>query len=515
MRHALFFQILFSFIFVSPLAQAAPKTLNARMVDIPVSFDWTGQVTMAEAPIITNICEGLYGYQYPKETLIPQIAASLKKSKDFTEYTFTLRPDAKWSDGRPIYAQDFVDGWMRLLSPQSPSIYIYYLYDVYKAKEYNQGKTTNRDEIGIKALDDHTLWVKLKRPMQNWEINTAFWPLFPVRKDQIEKYGANWWRAGILVSSGPYVVDSYEPGSKVTLKRNAFYGKTKSNVDQVVIQILQSHEAAFNLYQNKKLDLMADLPFEQMATLSKRPDFHLIDLLRVHYFGINTDKFPMNNKIFRRAILSAIDKYNVGPTGAINLKPAGTMIEPPLVGSAKNAFVPYNPVEAKKLLLQSGMVVNSSLKLNLLTTLSEPFATIGKKIQEQLSKTLGLTVELSALQNQEYNAYMNLGDYNGFINSWTAKVAAPQDFLLPLAGSHNRAHFVNSFFDQYIFEGMEALTSTHAEEAFYKAQKLIADEEAVITPLFFEKSGALVQPSIKNLYFNKQGLMVLKDVVVP
>ena len=120
--------LILAFFFTQSLASA--KTLNVRMTDAPVTLDWNGPSTMLEAPLILNLCEGLFSYEYPSRKLVPAIAESLTKSKDSTEYTFKIRKDAKWSDGKPIVAQDFVDAWLRLLSPQSTSIYIYYLFDL-------------------------------------------------------------------------------------------------------------------------------------------------------------------------------------------------------------------------------------------------------------------------------------------------------------------------------------------------------------------------------------------------
>ena len=502
--------------FTAFAAEPAPKILNVRLVDPPVNLDWNGLSTMLEAPLVINLCEGLFTYSYPGGKLVPGIAESLEKSKDLTEYTFRIRKDAKWSDGRAIYAQDFIDAWTRLVSPQATSIYSYYLFDVLNAKEYNAKSVSQASEIGIKAIDDHTLKVKLKRPVKNWEANTAFWPLYPIRKDQIEKYGSNWWRAGVLVSSGPFIFDSYEAGKKVVLKRNPFYKRYQSNIDEIDFQLVDDQTEALKKYKDGYFDFLWGMPFSATQTLKGGNDYQVMTIMRGHLLGLNTEKYPMSNKEFRLAVLSAIDPKELLPKGANQLTLAQTLIPPPLSGSEKAAVTPYNPKAAREHLKKSGVIMGKGTQIRLLTSIAEPYQSVAKLVQAQLNKNLGLNIELAALQTQEYTAYMNLGDYNATLISWTAKVLSPQDFLLPYSGeaAYNRMHFKNSFYDQWIFEGAQAKTDKDSDAAFFNAQKVIAVDEAVITPLSYEKSANLVRPKVKHLYFNHMGIPILKDVEV-
>ena len=496
--------------------EASAKTLNVRLLDSPVTLDWNGPATLLEAPLILNLCEGLFSYDYPSGKLVPGIAESLSKSKDSTEYTFKIRRDAKWSDGRAILAQDFIDAWLKLISPQSSSIYIYYLFDVMNAKEYNAKSIQNASDVGFKALDDHTIFVKLKRASPNWEANTAFWPLFPNRKDLIEKFGTNWWRAGVLVSSGPFVFDSYEPGKMAVLKRNPEYKRYHSNIDEIDFYILSNRDEALAKYESKFFDFLWGMPFSILNKYKSRSDYHIQNIMRGHVFGINTAKFPMNNRDFRKAILQSLNPSKLIPPNSDQLHLVKTLIPPPLKGSKKPAILAYDPKAARLSLKKSGIVLDKKFKIRLLTNLSEPFNSIGKLIQAQIIDTLGINVELFAPQSQEYTAYMELGDYNATLISWTAKVLSPQDFLLPYSGdaTYNRMHFTSSFYDQWIFEGVRSVSTKDAENAFYQAEKVISVDEAVLSPLFYETNASLVRQNIKHLYFNHMGIPILKDVEV-
>lgn len=494
------------------------KVLNVRVTSAPVTLDWNGQATLAEAPYILNLQEGLFTYEfYHGQKLVHGAAQEVRKSKDFKEYTFKIREDAKWSDGRQVFAQDFVDSWLRLLSPQSTSIYVYYLFDVVNAKEFNAGTVTSSDSVGVKAVDDRTLVVKLKRAMPNWEVNTAFWPLFPIRKDRIEKYGNNWWRAGILTSNGPYIFESYEVGKNIVFKRNPHYHRHRSNVDEISFQIVVDHEQALKKYEANYFSFLVGLPISSYAKLSKRKDFQWISFQRINLFGLNLEKFPMTSKDFRLAILHAIDRRKLVADSGNLYQESDTLIPRPLAGSEKPAFIDYDPKKAKEYLKKSGIVIDKKLKVRLLTEIVEPFQSMARKIQGMLQKNLGIQVEVAALQNQDYSTYMNLGDYNGTLISWTAKVLSSQDFLLPYSGdaSQNRMHFVNPGFDQWIYEGMRVTTDRERAAAFHQAQKVVSVDEAIMTPLFTEKRGVLVNPRVQHVYFNHMSVPILKDARMP
>jgi oligopeptide transport system substrate-binding protein len=499
----------------SPAQSAPSRSLAVRLIDPPVNLDWTGLATILEAPLIINLSEGLFTYEYPGGKLIPGLAASLQKSKDLTEYTFKIRDDAKWSDGRPVYAQDFVDAWVRTLSPQSTSIYTYYLFDILNAQEYNQKKVADISSLGFKAIDDRTLRVKLKHPMKNWESYTAFWPMFPVRQDQIEKYGSNWWHAGVLISSGPFVFDSYEAGKSAVLKRNPYYKRFHSNVEQIVFTLADQDEA-LKKYQAGFFDFLWGMPFSLTKSFKGKSDYKNITILRGHLLGLNTQKYPMSNREFRLAILSALDPKKLIPENADQLYVGQTLIPPPLPGSKKSVLLHYDPVAAREHLKKSGIVLGKSAQVRLLTSMTEPFQAISRLIQAQLNQNLGFNVDLAAPQNQEYTTYLNLGDYNATLLTWTAKVVSPQDFLLPYSGqaTFNRMHFKDPAFDEWISAGVEAGTSAAAQEAFFQAQKVLTQDDAVLIPLFFERNSTLIRQNIKGLYFNQMGIPVLKDVEI-
>ncbi len=504
------FFLLFSWSLLNP--PAFGSTLNIPLMEAPVSLDWNGLSTMIEAPLILNLNEGLFGHDPESGILIPALADSVSKSKDLMTYTFKIRKDAKWSDGRPILSGDFANAWFRLLSPQSVSIYIYYLFDIVNAKEFNRGEVQNPAQVGITVLDDHTLTVRLKRPHPDWERTTAFWPLFPVRKDQIEKYGANWWRPGVLVSSGPFTLESYETGKSVVLKRNPHSAAVKSDIDTLNFQIGSDRDEMIRKFKSGSFEFLWGLPPNLLR--EALPDQTPVDLqlLRGHLLALNTAKFPMSNREFRKGILKAVSAASVLPSDSSHLIPVKTFIPPPLPGSGSPAVLEFNPAEAREHIRKSGILRTSKLKIRILTGLSEPFLSIGRNLQRDLGKTLGLNVELDARQSRDYTTYMNLGDYDATLITWTAKVLSPQDFLLPYSrdATYNRMNYSSSIFEKRIQEGVRASTPTEASKRFLEAQLVLTRSDAVASPLFHEKAVMVRSSSTKKIYFNHMGIPLLK-----
>jgi ABC-type oligopeptide transport system substrate-binding subunit len=192
------------------------------------------------------------------------------------------------------------------------------------------------------------------------------------------------------------------------------------------------------------------------------------------------------------------------------------LILPPLPGSAGNHRLAKDGKLARERLQKSRFIVSNQFKLRILTGISEPYISIGKKLQTRISEQLGIAVELDALPSQDYTTYMDLGEYHATLITWTAKVLSPQDFLLPYSGeaAHARVRYRNPFFDQYLFEGIRSKTPALAAKAFDQAQKLLCEEDAVISPLFQETATHLISKSVRNLRFNHMGLPLLDRVTI-
>jgi oligopeptide transport system substrate-binding protein len=508
--------LLFIFPAWIPGGAASAKTLNIHLPDSPATLDWNGMVTNPEAPIIGLLQEGLYGFDSGSGKLVPRLAEKVVKSKDLKEYTFTIRSDAKWSDGKPVTSNDFVDSWLRLLSPQSTSLYLYYLNDVEGAREYHQKEGLNAGAVGLRAPDDRTLIVKLARPIPDWEKTPTFWPFFPIRKDALEKYGEHFWRPGVLLSSGPFVLESAEPGKKATLKRNPHYPKGRSNVDQIDVYFDHDLKSATARFESGFFHYLQFLPPERLAGLKPSKKLFQPPLYRNHMLVANAKKYPMNIRDFRAAVMRSIDTSGLNEGREVSLAVAKNMIAAPLSGSEIQILDRADPVEAKKLLRKSGVVLSKTFKIRMMTRRGAPFQSMGKRIQNQIQNALGFEVELASLHPKEFSAYASLNEFDLIMVYWNAKIPSPEDFLLAYGGqsTNRRLQFESDAFDREVGLGVLELSGSRAKKHFVEAQKEFLLKERVLLPLVDEKATVLLSPKIKNLRFNFMGFPDLKDVIL-
>ncbi len=175
--------------FVAPSANAA--TFKFRLMAEPTSFDWHEASTSIETPFMMNLMEGLTEVDQnlkPK----PCLAEKVDISKDQKTYTYTIRKNVKWSDGTPLKAQDFVEGWKRLLTPATAAPYAYLLYDVIGAEAFNKRQESDFTKVGVSATGDSTFVVRLKRPVAYFGFLPVFWPPFRFRKDLFDKDQFRW-----------------------------------------------------------------------------------------------------------------------------------------------------------------------------------------------------------------------------------------------------------------------------------------------------------------------------------
>ncbi len=490
--------------------------LRFPIPDAPATLDWTGTVTTTEAPIIHLIAEGLYRYDYPSGKLVPAIAESVDKSKDLKKYIFHIRKDAKWSDGRPVYAQDFVESWIRVISPFGTSLYNYYFFDILHAEDFRKKKITDSSKLGIRATGDHVLEVEFRRPVAHWESLTTFWPFYPVRKDLIEKYGGNLWRAGILPSNGPFVAESLEPGKKLNLKRNPHYPRGRSNVDSVEVHFEQDAGSILEKYRSGLYAFLPNPKPDQLRAYRGTQDLKHPRIYRNHTLVSNALKFPMNNRHFRKAVFQSIDRIKVRAAASFPSRIANGLIPHPLPGSGKTLTPEFNLVQARKALKQSGLVLGPSFKLRVLTRIDPANVSVGKEVQEQLQKSLGINVDLAALHEREFNLYANIFDYDLILVGWSAKVPTPEDFLRPYgkSASNSRLKFNSPFYQQWVEEGMQAKRLKESLKSYEQAQRHYLTEEFVLLPLLDEDYSVLQHSWVHHLEFNHVALPVLSGVMV-
>jgi oligopeptide transport system substrate-binding protein len=469
---------------------AEPETLDPAVI--------TGQ---PEGRIVNALFEGLLRFDRQGHA-VPGVASSWKISPDGCTYTFFLRPDARWSDGKQVTASDFVKSWHRTLDPVTASAYNYQLYSVIGAEDFASGKTKDFSKVGVKARDDVTLQVTLRQPTSYFLDLCAFPTLFPVRTDLITKYGDDWVKPGKLVGNGAYLLDAWRINDCVMLKKNPLYWD-ESHVQLRSVQVLPISlaDVAYNFYASGQADLTMDkglTPIGLLDLLKTRPEFHAAPFLGSYFLRFNCSKGPFTDPRVRKAFSMAIDRKRIttkitraGESTALSFVPPGILGYHTPDGLAENA------AKARALLAEAGYPNGKGFPLTTyLYSESKMDEGIAIELQSMWKEQLGVTVQLA---RQEWKVYLNsLGtlDYGIARSSWVGDYPDPNTFLdlFLSGGGNNRTGWSNAAYDALIGAAAAERDPVRRFEILRHAEELLVRDEAPIAPLYFYVGIQLYDP---------------------
>lgn len=493
---------------------AGPRNFSFRIQGEPETLDWNRAHTPIETYLLMNLMEGLVTYD-SEMNIIPALAQSWRVSPDGKTYLFKLRERVLWSDGKPLRAQDFVFSWRRLLSPMTAASYAYFLFDIQGAQEFNQGTLKDFNGVGVHALSDDLLEVKLKRPVAHWIHIPTFWVTFPLREDVVQKHGSTGWETpGRMVTLGPYLLASHDLDSRIVLRANPRYYGKRGNIDQVTALIVSDDSTALNLYESGKLDFLTDISSFDLKRLTGRTDVRSFPYLKTGYLGFVVSQFPVSNQKVRRAISMAIDPSKVHEALHGGQHPAGSFVPPTLLAHSMSVGLRFQPQKAKQELRNSGLDLTRPISIDLILPNWERAQIVGQLIQAQLKENLGIQVRLQPFDNKMFRAQVDLHTFPLYLSSWSADFPDPDNFLsLFLSHSgNNRTTWKNQVYDQLVLSAREFMQPKKREKNYLDAQKLLQEDEVVLVPLYYEPNIALVRPTVKGLHLNSLNYLILKDV---
>ena len=502
--------LLASLMLCSSLSYSA--TFKFRLLAEPTTFDWHLASTLVETPLMMNLMEGLMEVDSNLKAK-PNLADKLVVSKDQKTYTFSIRKGVKWSDGVSLKAQDFVEGWKRLLTPATAAPYAYLLYDVVGAEDFNQKKTSDFSHVSVVAKDDSTLVVTLKRPVAYFSYLASFWPLFPFRKDLYDRDGAQWIKPGKLVTVGPYTLESYQMQSKIVMKANPFYWHKKGNVTELVGLIIKDSATSLNVFKSGGIQMMQDFSPDDLKLARPMQEFKTFPYLKTHYIAFRIQGTIASNKKLRLALASAINRKPIPSILNGSQTGATSFIPPKVVGYDPKMGVPFDVEKAKEYLKDSG-VDPSTLKLELVARNSERPQIMAQYIQSELKKNLGINLQIQMYDNKVFRNEITTTDFPMMLMVWAADYPDGDSFmgLFESNTGNNFTHFSDPKFDEDIQQAREDWNTLKRDRLYKDAQEVLIVKEAAIIPLFYEENEALVSKTVKGFSINPIGYFFIKDV---
>jgi len=487
---------------------ASQQTIVRHIKDEPASLDPMKAVGLPEIQVMRDLFEGLTS-QDAKGQIVPGVAESWS-SNDNKIWLFTLRKDARWSDGSPVTAQDFVYSWQRLVDPKNSSPFAWFaaLSGIENAEAITKG-SMSPEKLGVTATDATHLKVTLSRPVPWLPAMMANAALFPVPQKVIQAEGDAWTAPGKLVGNGAYQLQTRVVNEKIVLVRNKHYWDDKHSVlTQVTFLPINEESSATKRYRAGDIDITESFPKNMFALLKKSlpGEVYTPDQLGTYYYAFNTQKGPTADVRVRKALSWSIDRRIIAEkvlgTGE---KPAWHFTPDVTAGfTSQQSYLQQHSqqelnAQAKALLAAAGYGPAKPLHLTLLYNTSESHQKIAIAVASMWKKTLGAEV---TLQNQEWKTYIdsrNSGNFDVIRASWVGDYNEPSTFLSLLTASHsgNIARFNSAEYDALLAKASTE-TSVQARNADYnKAEQIIADQ-APIAPLYQYTNGRLIKPWVKG-----------------
>ena len=491
-------------------------TLRCNLGSEPPSLDWHTSTDSTSFDVVCNLMVGLTQYT-PDLKVAPCIASSWDVLDGGRRYLFHLRPDVKWSDGKPLTARDFEYAWKRLLLPDTGAQYAYFIYDVVNARDFNTGKIKDATQLGVKALDDHTLEVRLTRPAAYFIYLTAYAPTYPMRKDVVERFGNRWTEAGNMVVDGPFVLKLWQHEYKIELAANPLYFEGEPRLKHIKLFMVPEQSTAFALYQNNELDYIDNrsLATPDIEQVRQSPEYHNFALLRAAYIGFNCSKKPFTDARVRRAFSMALDRDLLVKVARRGQHPVHTWIPPGLLGYAADDGLPYDPAAARKLLAEAGYPDGAGFPpLDMLYPNREDVGMVAQEMQDQWKSNLGVRINL---QNMEWKMFLETLHRDPppiFRSSWGADYPDPETFanLFITGGGNNDVRYANPQYDRLIDQAEGEQNETRRGQLYSQADRLLCKTDAALAPTYLDAQNLVIKPWVHGIMQNRLDLQFFKTV---
>lgn len=487
---------------------ADDQTFTYRVLDEHSSVDPQVVEDVSGSEIVRDLFEGLMN-QDEDGNLVPGVATGYTSNEDNTVYTFTLRPEAKWSNGDPVVAGDFVYAWRRAADPALASPYQWFieLMSIEGASDIIAGKAAP-DTLGVKAVDDHTFEVTLTAPLPYFPQMTTHSTTFPAPQKVIEEFGDEWTRPENIVSNGAYVLTEHLPQERSVRTRNPMYWDNDNTiVDKVVALVINDENVALTRYMAGELD-RTEVPAGQYPRLKEEYPEEAISFPRLcnYYYTFNlSDSGPeaFKDVNVRKALALAVDRKIItenimagGQPEAYTFTPAAVAgFTPPETEMATMTQAERDAM-AKDLLAEAGYGPDNPLSFDMVYNTSEAHEKVAVALSQMWKQKLGAQVELA---NMEWKVFLEeRGNQNFELarGAWCGDYNEASTFLdlLDSDSGYNDGKYNNPNYDALL---EQAKTADDTTPLYTEAEQIIAADMPVI-PIYHYAGVYMMDSDVGN-----------------
>ncbi|WP_060584853.1 ABC transporter substrate-binding protein [Aeromonas schubertii] len=513
--------------------QAAEVPAGTKLADVqelvkgngsePATLDPHKTEGTVESNILRDLFEGLVA-SGPNGEVVPAVAESWE-TKDNKHYVFHLRKNAKWSNGDPVTAHDFVFAFQRAVDPKTASPYSWYLEmpTIANATDIIAGKKPV-DTLGVKATDDYTFEVQLEKAIPYFVSMLSHTTTYPVPKKVIEQFGDKWTQPDNMVSNGAYVLKKWVVNERIELERNkTYWDDAKIVINKVTYLPIQSTNADLSRYLAGEVDLTYTTPIERFKQLKKDypNELKVTGLVSTYYYQFNFKKKPFDDVRVRTALSYAIDRNVIadkvmgqGQTPAYGLTPDYVDGFKPVVAEWSKLTQAERDAKAKEMLTEAGFGPGNPLKFELLYNTDDNHKKVAVAVASMWKK-LGVQV---SLVNQEWKTYLETkkqGQFDVARAGWNADYNEASSMLDLMQTTHgtNDGKYSNPEFDKLMSESRDQVDDVARNKLYVQAEEILA-KDMPIAPIYQYVTPRMVKPYVGGYPANPLDNLYSKDMYI-
>ena len=460
-----------------------------------------------EHKILLALLEGLVIFNPQNNGVLPGVASEWVISEDGLTYTFIFNPEAKWTNGESVKPEHFVYSWKRILSPELGAQYADMLYVIKNAESFHKGQIKDFSKVGVSVFENK-LVVTLENPTPYFLNILTHYSTWPVHPETVEKFGGmtsrnnKWTRVNNFIGNGPFKLDSWEINKSLKVSRNDLYwGNDSNKINGIEFLPIDNELTQDRLFRSGGIHLANTVPTEKIIRYREERPKELVEhnYFGTYYYRINTNKSPLNDVNFRKALSLSIDRDLIVKSILKGNQKVSYSFTPP----DENSYNPstkleFNPVKAKLLFKESGYDINNQ-PLEVLYNTSEGHQKIAQAIQEMWKKHLGLNVILTNVDWKVYLARETQGEFDISRAGWIGDYPDPFTFLdmMVTDRGNNKTGWSNAKYDEILNNAASQISTTKRYQLYEEAEKILIDELPVI-PLYTYTRTYLLSERVKN-----------------
>lgn len=443
-------------------------------------------------------------------------------SDDGLTWTFHLRDGLKWSDGSDLTAEDFVYSWQRVCNPELAAPYAETVLSMVEG--YDEAVAGDIEALNVEATDESTFVVHLSRQCSYFESLAAFATLSPVQQATVEENGDSWAvSAETYISNGPFYIDEWVPGSYILMKKNDNYWNADAvKLDGIKFNLIEDANAAYSAYQTGDIQMIKDVPTEEIPSLEGSDDFYVEPIIGTYYISLNLDVEPFDNADVRKALSLAIDREYVASelmqgtyTAASNFMGPGwkdadgsDFMDNANGGEGYIDTSDYeaNLEEAKQLLADAGFANGEGIPTITYTTNDSGYHKVVAEYLQQAWAELGIDVNVEIVEWASFTPMRRNGDYMSSRNGWVGDYSDPSNMLelFMTENGNNDGNYSNSEYDSLMEAAQNETDAATRFEYLHQAEDLLMEDTACI-PIAYYNDFYLMDSSVTGAWHGSNG----------